>query len=123
LLFQLNLTQIQIKGWSVSSESGGNVKWDTTDTKKGGSPGSEGMSWDEAVSACTITGGRLPTVEELKSLKNTYGTTPLNMLSDYYWSLTAAPTDFSVWIVNMNDGDTGSGNKERDGGSLLRCVH
>jgi hypothetical protein len=87
------------KNWSVSNE--GNVaKWDKTNTKIDGSSGSEAMNWTNAQNACKNSGGRLPTIEELKALWNVHGHTPSGY-SSYYWSSSDWPYASTwAWFIS-----------------------
>ena len=109
------------KNWSVSSE--GNVAvWDKTDTKKNGSSGTEFMNWNDAQNACKISGGRLPSIEELKSLWGAHGALPTGFQSVIYWSSTTL-ADYSgfAWFVSMHFGYV-NGTIKDFGNFLARCV-
>jgi len=116
------------KNWSVS-DSGNVAKWDIKDTKKDGTEGSENMNWNEAAAACSISGGRLPTIEELKAFWDAHGTIPPNMNSGYFWYYWSYTTfvgnegdGSAAWIVRVSDGHVDLGNK-RDLATFVRCVH
>jgi prepilin-type N-terminal cleavage/methylation domain-containing protein len=113
-----------LKSWSIS-DSGNVAKWDTQDTNPDGNTVLVGafMKWSDAIAACKLFGGRLPTVEELISLRNAHGTTPSGMQSVFYWSSTtyAGNSDYA-WVVDMSLGNVDFGIKDY-GYSLVRCVH
>ena len=81
----------------------GVVTWDTQGVNSLGvfvSP-DIGINWTDANAACITSGGRLPTVEELKSLSDamysvatTY--TPPGFLATRYWSSTVVPSASST---------------------------
>jgi prepilin-type N-terminal cleavage/methylation domain-containing protein len=113
------------KNWSVSSE-GSVVVWDTADIDLGGNPLPPGviqyMDWYDAQDACKISGGRLPTIEELKALRNAHAVKPTGFQSDYYWSdTTYADYSDGAWVVFMYVGNVGYVYKGYVYG-LVRCV-
>jgi hypothetical protein len=69
----VKLNSDNTKMWSVSSA--GVVTWDLDDINTIGQQqhGAPTMSWDVAVTACATSGGRLPTVEELRSMSLAQG--------------------------------------------------
>lgn len=86
-------------------DQNGVATWDTTDAplpKK---------TWSEANPYCISVGGRLPTLEQLKTIYLTYGMTPtsIGFIADAYWTNTTDPTDSSLaYGVYMSDGRVGS---------------
>lgn len=108
------------KNWSVS-DSGNVSLWDNTDTKKDGTEGIESMNWNEAVIACNNSGGRMPTVEELKGLWDVYNQTPLNMQPEAYLSSnTYDLASEKAWAVIMSIGFPI--DVPKDYPFLVRCV-
>ncbi len=85
------------------------------------SPATGKRSWTRALSHCFSSevgdrgGWRLPTIEELASLKDTVNTSPAlpsgydnffsNVQSFWYWSSTTVASDTTrAWVVDFNDG-------------------
>ncbi|HBB49265.1 TPA: hypothetical protein DEQ22_03070 [Candidatus Nomurabacteria bacterium] len=121
-------TSTPIQAWSSSPV--GAATWDVQGVNSSGVFVSSDtyMNWDTANTACGIAGGRLPTMEELKTLTDaTYiasgnaTRTPPGFVADYYWSSTAVPSN-STWAysVDMTSGNIGDGYKATD--SYVRCV-
>jgi hypothetical protein len=80
------------------------------------------MNWNEANTACALSGGRLPIIEELKSFWDAHGTTPPNMQPGGYWSSTTyADWSGSAWVVYMGIGYVEDADKGGGYGSA-RCV-
>ena len=102
---------------NYSADSSGIVTWDTSDIS------TSTMNWNTANTTCASAGSRLPSIEEIKSLWDSYGVTPPNFPGTYYWSGTLRPTDSNlVYIINMTTGniygpDVGKGNLY-----YVRCV-
>ena len=107
-----------LKAWSV--DENGVVKWDTQGVNTDGTTRSTDLSmiWDVANSACALSGGRLPTVEDLKTLSDaTYtasgGATRVppsfTAGAGYYWSSTMMPPNstYDVYLVRFSDGAVG----------------
>ena len=103
------------KNWSVSDQAN-NVVWDNENSS------STQMSWDNATAACTNTGKRLPTIEELKALYDAGG-----IMTNYssYWSGTESnyggtPATFA-YAVNTWTGYV-SNSVPKSTTYLFRCV-
>ena len=120
-------TTAPVKAWSVSPT--GVVTWDTTDAGGGGT-----RTWDQAVADCSASGGRLPTVEELKTLGDAQcealgsadctvdsDRTPPSFRATSYWSGTELPSDptyaYNVTFYNGYMNAFTKGN-----GYYVRCV-
>ena len=96
----------ELKAWSV--DENGVVKWDTA--------GSTSTNWSQAKTACSNNGGRLPSIEQARTLYWAYYTgagatatpfTPVSFVAnDYYWSSTPVPSSPSTLacIQNMSYG-------------------
>ena len=101
------------KNWSVNET--GVVVWDSVNT--GGT-----QTWDAANTACASAGGRLPSIEQLKTLYDAYGTTPTGFTAYDYWSSTTIPSDNTrAYGFYMEDG-TVAVNLKTDH-PYARCVH
>ena len=115
-----------VKAWSVSNI--GAVTWDAQGVNSAGAfVGTDvTMTWDQANTACATAGGRLPTMEELKTLTNatfaagaTY--TPPGFVASHYWSSVTVPSSPTyAYIVTMTTGDISYNHKAN--GSYVRCV-
>ncbi|MFA6258863.1 MAG: DUF1566 domain-containing protein, partial [Candidatus Paceibacterota bacterium] len=109
-----------IEAYSTSQQ--GVVKWDEkgVDTTGEFVTGDDvTMSWTQAVTACSLSGGRLPTVEELKTLVDAEcerrgnepcttdsERTPAGFVAGYYWSGTSMPSDnLNAYRVNFHVGN------------------
>ena len=121
-------TSTPIQAWSSSPV--GAATWDVQGVNSSGVFVSSDtyMNWDTANTACGIAGGRLPTMEELKTLTDaTYiasgnsTRTPPGFVADFYWSSTTVPSG-SAWAydVYMSTGDINGDNKTN--GICVRCV-
>ncbi|MFA6340915.1 MAG: DUF1566 domain-containing protein, partial [Candidatus Paceibacterota bacterium] len=100
------------KNWS--SDMNGVVTWDTANT-------GTIMAWNAANTACAAAGGRLPSLEELKSLYDAYGATPTGFTAYNYWSGTTVPSNSArAYNVDMGYGDVYSNSKTVS--IYVRCV-
>ena len=128
-----------VRAWSASNM--GVVTWDAQGVNSTGAFVSEDvtMPWDAANTACGLAGGRLPTVEELKTLGDaqceSLGSTDCANLSARnppgfvasvlgigYWSSTTLPSDSTyAYIVMFINGYLGNGLKTGSG-NYVRCV-
>ncbi len=117
-----------VKAWSSSPR--GAVTWDAQGVNSSGAfVGTDvTMTWDAANTACTISGGRLPAMEELKTLADaTYAGsgsttyTPAGFVASSYWSSTTVPSDSTaVYYVGMSTG--GIATILKTGTLYVRCV-
>jgi len=88
------------KNWSVS-DSYNIVTWDTMDPN----PIATKRSWSISKTDCKNSGGRLPTIEELKSLYDSGINAPSNYLnSEFYWSENQTANPSFAYVVNMSSG-------------------
>lgn len=85
------------------------------------------MTWDQANTACSTAGGRLPTLEELYTLSQASYTasgntsTPPSFVAGYYWSSTTVPSiPANAYDFDLGNNDIGDGNKS--GVDYVRCV-
>jgi len=104
-------TSTPIKAWS--SSGAGAVAWDVQGVNSSGVLGTNvAMAWDTANTACATSGGRLPTMEELKTLSDaTYvasvntSRTPPGFAASGYWSSTTVPSNSAnAYLVYMTTG-------------------
>jgi len=115
----------ELKAWSV--DENGVVKWDTADLTSANPPGGDGKSLSNAKDACANNGGRLPSIEQLRSLSLVwYSKTsiynPLGFATGTYWSSTPIPSLFNThsYFQNMSNGNLAYyGN---NGELRVRCV-
>jgi len=127
---------LPIKAWS--SSPGGIVTWDAKGVNSSGVPveNDVAMTWDNAVTACATAGGRLPTIEELKTLINaTYvasgntSHTPPGFKTFYYWSSTQSPPSnnnstyaYTVSLTMSSGGNVGTTSKNFPDYIYVHCV-
>jgi len=103
------------KNYAVSSS--GVTTWDATDS------GGGYVDWPTAVTACSSTGGRLPTPDEIKSLYVAYGSKPSIFTGTYYWSNISVPSDQTqAYYANSTDGTTVSTTLKTNT-NRAHCVH
>lgn len=104
------------KYWSISNSDNITV-WDTADSTSGP------VNYEQAKNICSNAGKRLPSIEELLSLYNSFGTKPPNFSdTEGYWSiniLNGVPE--LAWVAFMYEGSFWSGFVENDI-FLVRCV-
>ena len=127
-------TTAPVRAWSASPT--GVVTWDAQGVNSSGSfVGTDvTMSWDTAKAACALAGGRLPTVEELKTLGDAQcealGSTdctvdsvrnPPGFQASGYWSGTEVPGDGTqAYYVGFGNGFMN--NNPKTSTSYVRCV-
>ncbi len=119
----------ELKAWSV--DENGVVKWDTSDLTASNLPGGVTKSWSDAKTACLNNGGRLPSIEQLRTLywayyqgagATTTPFTPSGFIASNYWSSTpvpSSPTVYSYLQIMI------SGNLyyySQANGAYVRCV-
>ena len=130
----LSGTNTPLEAYSASPT--GVVKWDTQGVNTAGAfvTPDIAMTWDQANTACALSGARLPTPEELKTLADTYcealGSTdctvdstrnPPGFVTSYYWSSVTVPaTPTAAYAVSFSNG-TQSGSTKSNG-LYVRCV-
>ena len=100
-----------IQAWSSSNT--GVVTWDEKGVNSSGvfvSPDTI-MKWDDAIIACALAGGRLPTLEELKTLSDAMfvasgSNVPPGFVtgSNYYSSNILPNSPTAAWVVNTGGG-------------------
>ena len=103
----------QLRAWS--SSQAGPATWDTQGvTASGAFTGANvRITWDTAMAACNLAGGRLPTLEELYTLSHATYTasgsttyTPPGFVADWYWSSTVVPSDSTqAYIAGVSSGN------------------
>lgn len=108
----------EVKAWSV--DENGVVKWDIKGVNTSGvtlTGGDLRMDWITAKTACAKNGGRLPSIEQLRTLSyawyskaQTDGDTdpwaPFGFIADYYWSSAPVPSSSSslAYYQRMSNG-------------------
>ena len=121
----------ELKAWSV--DENGVVKWDLADLTLANPPGGNTKSWSDAKTACTNNGGRLPSIEQARTLShawyskaNTDGDTdpwaPLGFVADYYWSSTPVPSSPTTLAYLQNMGYGYLSYASQSFGYFVRCV-
>ncbi len=121
----------ELKAWSI--DQNGIVKWDTQGVDISGNfiPSDSYLTWGEANTACVSSKGRLPSVEQLKTLYNAFYSasgsmsipyTPLTFINNHsYRTSSLNPKDNSLkYYVWMDDGSVGTSGGV--GGGYFRCV-
>ncbi len=126
----------EFKAWSV--DENGVVKWDTRGVDLNGAfvtpDTNSGMTWIVSRNACAKNGGRLPSIEQLKTLSNAWYSkaqpegdadpyAPVGFTAHYYWASTPVPSSPSTlaYVQHMNYGYLLSGSHDYNG-SYVRCV-
>jgi prepilin-type N-terminal cleavage/methylation domain-containing protein len=113
----------------------GIVNWDTENVNTaGGFVGNIGiymdqMTWYDANNACAIAGGRLPILEELKTISDVIWSTsentthtPFGFTAENYWSSTTVPSNTdNAYLFNMDSGEL-NGTIKTFGNVYVRCV-
>lgn len=122
-------TSTPIKAWS--SSGAGAVTWDAQGVNSSGTfVGTDVyMAWDIANTACAKAGGRLPTMEELKTLSDASyiasgntSHTPPGFVAGGYRSSTTVPSN-SAWAYDVLMYDVGSvGGYSKANPGYVRCV-
>ncbi len=118
----------ELKAWSV--DENGVVKWDNSDLTASNLPGGATKSWSDAKTACLNNGGRLPSIEQSRTLywaiyhgagATSTPFTPSGFAADAYWSSTIVPFSSSnSYYMGMISGSLVShGNLN---GHFVRCV-
>ncbi len=126
----------ELKAWSV--DENGVVKWDTRSVTSAGASlpgddvlGSNTMNWSTAKTACTTNGGRLPSIEQLRTLywasyagagATATPYTPLGFVASVYWSSIPVPSSPTTlaYYQSMNNGNLY--NHSQTSGFYVRCV-
>ncbi len=119
----------ELKAWSV--DENGVVKWDLADLTSANLPGSNTKSWSDAKTACANNGGRLPSIEQLRTLywasyagagATATPYTPSGFQPSYYWSSTLLPSQPLVYAY-LQGMDFGNLDSIGQGvGYYVRCV-
>ncbi len=119
----------ELKAWSV--DENGVVKWDLVDLTSANLPGSNTKNWSDAKTACANNGGRLPSIEQLRTLywasyagagATATPYTPSGFQPSHYWSSVPVPSQPLVYtyLQVMNLGNLNVGY--RSGTYYVRCV-
>jgi len=123
------------KRWSVSvrsnsdstkswfADSGGTGLWDTQYVNASGVLGGTltAMNWSQAVTACALSGGRLPTIDQLKSLYGAYGAIPPGFIGNNHWSSTEDPANSSI-AYGFYFGGNGIYPMMKTTNTVVRCI-
>lgn len=84
------------------------------------------MNWTAAKAACSSLGGRLPTMEQLISLYQSYGATPPNFSNYYYWASTVhfSDNDYAddVYMGSGTEGGTEDNSLMTNTVLHVRCI-
>lgn len=122
-------TSTPIQAWS--SDPMGAVTWMPQGVNTSGVPVSAdvSMNWATANTACSTAGGRLPSMEELKTLSdasyaasgNTSHAPPGFVASCYWSSVTVPSVSTYAYYVCMGDGGIG-GDASKSNAFYVRCV-
>ncbi|NCU28608.1 MAG: DUF1566 domain-containing protein [Candidatus Moranbacteria bacterium] len=124
----------ELKAWSV--DENGVVKWDTKGVDSSGvtlAGNDVTMAWTIANSACATNGGRLPSIEQARTLSHAWNSkassdgdadpwAPFGFVAGYYWSSTPVPSSPTTlaYLQTMGNGALDYGS--RGGGYYARCV-
>lgn len=106
------------KNWSVDSSAV--VTWEVSDV------GGGSMSWNAARTACTSSGGHLPSLEQLKALRDVYAATPPIFDSPttfQYWSDTTDPTNSTNAYRYNSSSDNVLSVPKTSNTPSVHCVH
>ena len=119
-----------LKAWSV--DQNGVVEWDKKGVTSLGVTSESGdvsMNWSYAMSACTISGGRLPSVGMLLTLMKAYyeasgniSHTPVGFTSPRYWTSTENVDDASSAWRSFFDTGVITYNSKSAYNFYVRCV-
>ncbi len=119
----------ELKAWSV--DENGVVKWDLADLTSANLPGNNTKSWSDAKTACANNGGRLPSIEQLRTLywasyagagATATPYTPSGFQPGYYWSSVPVPSQPLVYAYFQSVYSGGLGYDGRGAGYYVRCV-
>ena len=119
----------ELKAWSV--DENGVVKWDTSDLTASNLPGGVTKSWSDAKTACLNNGGRLPSIEQLRTLYWAYYQgagatatpfTPSGFIANYYWSSTPVPSSPAVYSYGQSMVYGNLYSASQTYGFYVRCV-
>ncbi|NCU28300.1 MAG: DUF1566 domain-containing protein [Candidatus Moranbacteria bacterium] len=126
----------ELKAWSV--DENGVVKWDTQGVNTDGTTRSTDttMAWKTiggvtvAADACAKAGGKLPSIEEYRTLSHAWyqgssNTTaiPLGFIAINYWSSTVVPSSLSsAYILFLSGGVSYFYSNNQANENYVRCV-
>lgn len=121
----------ELKAWTV--DENGVAKWDTYNLSSSNPPGSGSKVWSDALAACVNNGGRLPSIEQVKTLPWAWRQgsgdttwTPVGVpASNVYWTSTAAPSapTTSSYYQHMDNTYGGASSVyAQTNAALVRCV-
>ncbi len=119
----------ELKAWSV--DENGVVKWDTLSLTASNLPGGATKSWSDAKTACLNNGGRLPSIEQLRTMYWAYYQgagatntpfTPVGFIQSDHWSsnpIVSSSTVYSYLQGMIGGAMFGSGQSNA---RYVRCV-
>jgi len=130
----------ELKAWSV--DENGVVKWDTHGVEIDGTNRTTDrtMAWKDSTSgvyvaadACAKNGGRLPSIEQLRTLSHAWNLkastdgdadpwAPVGFVAIYYWSSTPVPSSPTTLAYYQFMGSGNLGNYSQGSGLYVRCV-
>lgn len=119
----------ELKAWSI--DENGVVKWDLVDLTSANLPGNNTKNWSDAKTACANNGGRLPSIEQLRTLYwASYagaGATatpyaPSGFQSSSYWSSIPIPSQPLVYAYKLFMDSGGLFDSIQTSTSYVRCV-
>jgi type IV pilus assembly protein PilA len=122
----------ELKAWSVDER--GVVKWDLKGVTSAGvevATNDTTMNWTTANNACATFGGRLPSIEQLRTLSHAWYTTSTSytptptsgsFIASFYWSSTPVPSSPGSlsYVQSMTNGSLSSYTQAS--GLYVRCV-
>ena len=96
----------ELKAWSV--DENGVVKWDTQGVNSSGAFVTPDItaSWINAKNYCALSGGRLPSIEQARTLSHAWYSkasvwNPLGFVANGYWSSTPVPSSPATLAYNQ----------------------
>lgn len=121
----------ELKAWSV--DENGVVKWDTQGVNSTGAFVTPDIkaSWTNANNWCALSGGRLPSIEQLRTLYWAYYQgagatatpfTPTGFIASSYWSSTPVPSSPTALAYYQGMGNGSLNGSSQGSGLYVRCV-
>ena len=117
----------ELKAWSV--DENGVVKWDTQGVNSSGAFATPDItaSWSNAKNYCALSGGRLPSIEQARTLSHAWYSkasvwNPLGFVADLYWSSTPVPSSPATLAYFQSMGGGLLFNVTQTFGLYVRCV-
>jgi len=121
----------ELKAWSV--DENGVVKWDTHGVDLNGASVTSdvysGITWSVAKSACAKNGGRLPSLEQIRTLSYAWNQgsskasyVPLSFTSAFYWSNTPVPSNPGGLAYLLNTANGSLTGYDQNSVSYIHCA-